>query len=51
VIEAIRGRPKRVVEESADLLYHLIVLWADAGVEPSAVWEQLAKRRGGPHGL
>ncbi len=51
VIEAVRGRPKRVVEESADLLYHLIVLWADAGVEPSAVWAQLAKRRGGPHGI
>jgi phosphoribosyl-ATP pyrophosphohydrolase len=51
VIEAIRGRPKRVVEESADLLYHLIVLWADQGVEPSAVWAQLSKRRGGPHGL
>lgn len=51
VIEAVRGRPKRVVEESADLLYHLIVLWADAGVEPAAVWAQLSKRRGGPHGL
>src|SRR3954469_9911654 len=32
VIEAVRRDRPRMVAESADLLYHLLVLWADAGV-------------------
>lgn len=32
VIEAMRGDKERLKEESADLLYHLLVLWADQGV-------------------
>lgn len=34
-----------LVEESADLLYHLLVLLAECGVSPSEVWEKLAARR------
>ncbi|MBM3597131.1 MAG: phosphoribosyl-ATP diphosphatase [Alphaproteobacteria bacterium] len=44
VIEAIRGKPKKVVAESADLLYHLLVLWADRGIMPSEVWAELIRR-------
>ena len=44
VIEAVRGRDDRLVAESADLLYHLLVLWADAGVAPERVWAELARR-------
>ena len=36
----------RVVAESADLLYHLLVLWAAEGVAPAEVWAELAKREG-----
>ncbi|MBL6946872.1 MAG: phosphoribosyl-ATP diphosphatase [Rhodospirillales bacterium] len=39
-------RAKRVSAESADLLYHLLVLWADAGVTPKDVWAELARRQG-----
>ena len=39
-------RAKRVSAESADLLYHLLVLWADAGVKPKDVWAELARREG-----
>jgi phosphoribosyl-ATP pyrophosphohydrolase len=46
VIEAMRGKKKRLVSESADLLYHLLVLWADAGVKPEEVWAELAQREG-----
>ena len=35
-----------LVGESADLLYHLLVLWADAGVVPSEVWSALEARMG-----
>lgn len=46
VIEAMRGDADAIVAESADLLYHLLVLWADAGVAPEAVWAVLEAREG-----
>jgi len=45
VIEGMRGDKDRLAEESADLLYHLLVLWADQNVRPEAIWQALAKRR------
>lgn len=45
--EAARSQtPERVAAESADLLYHLLVLWAEAGVRPEEVWAELARREG-----
>ena len=35
-----------LTNESADLLYHLLVLWADAGVAPAEVWAALEGRIG-----
>ena len=46
LIEGIRGRKKDLAAESADLLYHLLVLWADRRLEPSEVWATLAAREG-----
>ncbi len=46
VIEAMRGNSAGIVAESADLLYHLIVVWVDAGIVPSAVWAELQRREG-----
>lgn len=45
VVEALRGDVEGVVEEAADLLYHLVVLLALMGVEPSRVAEELEARR------
>ena len=45
-IEGVRGDGPRLVAESADLLYHLLVLWADRGVTPAEVWRALEARRG-----
>jgi phosphoribosyl-ATP pyrophosphohydrolase len=45
LIEGLRGDTVRLAEESADLLYHLLVLWASQGVPPDAVWQALARRR------
>lgn len=36
----------RLVSESADLLYHLLVLWAACGADPADVWAELARREG-----
>ncbi|HJU20763.1 MAG TPA: phosphoribosyl-ATP diphosphatase [Stellaceae bacterium] len=46
IIAAIADRPSDLVAESADILYHLLVLWADAGVSPDKVAAELARREG-----
>lgn len=46
VIEVVRGDSAALAQESADLLYHLLVAWADAGVTPEDVWAALAAREG-----
>ncbi|MFT8675322.1 MAG: phosphoribosyl-ATP diphosphatase [Acetobacter sp.] len=46
LIEAVAGRKDMLVAESADVLYHLIVLWVDAGVTPDEVWAELRRREG-----
>jgi phosphoribosyl-ATP pyrophosphohydrolase len=46
VIAAAAGSPAEVITESADVLYHLMVLWAACGVEPDQVWQTLASREG-----
>lgn len=44
VIEGIRGDKKALVLESADVLYHLLVLWASYGVKPAQIWKELKRR-------
>jgi len=46
VIEAALGNRDATVLESADLLYHLVVVWVDAGIKPGEVWAELARRQG-----
>ena len=47
VIQAARQETDdRVVSESADLLYHLLVLWASKQIDPNQVWAELARREG-----
>ena len=43
-LEAVRHRSRSVVRESADLVYHLIVLWHDCGIAPEEVWTELRHR-------
>ncbi len=45
-IAAVSGGREAVVAESADLLFHLMILWADAGIAPADVLEELARREG-----
>src|ERR1700749_837124 len=42
---AVSGRKKDIVSESADLLYHLLVVWAATGVKPKSVYNALEARR------
>ncbi len=46
LIEGLGGDNKKLAGESADLLYHLLVLWAARGIDPAQVWAELAGREG-----
>ena len=50
VIAALSEDHARIASESADVLYHLLVLWADKNVDPDQVWREL-ERRAGTSGL
>lgn len=45
-IEALQGDKGKLKNESADLLYHLMVLWADQGIKPEDVYAVLEEREG-----
>lgn len=44
VIAAMAENPQELAAESADLLYHLMVLWTAAGLSPTLVWQALEAR-------
>ena len=46
IVAALRETPAHVVSESADLLYHLMVLWAEQDITPEDVFEELESRIG-----
>jgi len=46
VIEAAQGHRPEIILESADVLYHLLVVWVDAGIRPEEVWAELRRREG-----
>ncbi len=46
VIEGVGDNPAALVGESADLLYHLLVLWAAAGISPADIAAELTRREG-----
>ena len=46
VIEGVGDNPAALIAESADLLYHLLVLWAVSGISPEDVAAELARRDG-----
>ncbi len=46
IVAALRETPAHVVTERADLLYHLMVLWAEQDITPEDVFEELESRAG-----
>ena len=46
LIEAVAGNRDALVGESADVLYHLLLMWVNAGVRPDEVWAELERREG-----
>jgi phosphoribosyl-ATP pyrophosphohydrolase len=46
VIAAIQKDKTELAKESADVLYHLLVLWAASGITPEEVYAVLQSREG-----
>ena len=44
LIEIVSGNRIAAVAESADVLYHLLVMWVEAGTRPEEVWRELEER-------
>lgn len=45
-LAAVSGDKAHLAAESADVLYHLMVLWAAAGISPEDVYAHLTAREG-----
>jgi phosphoribosyl-ATP pyrophosphohydrolase len=50
VIAAMAKDKEGLKYESADLLFHLMMLWAEAGLTPQMISEELQKRHGATKG-
>ena len=46
VIAAVQKDKTELAKESADVLYHLLVLWAASGITPEEVYTVLQSREG-----
>src|ERR1700727_2872195 len=49
-LDAVQMNRESVILESADVLYHLAVIWAECGVSPAEVMGEI-DRRGRPFGV
>ena len=45
VIAAVNRNKKLSISESADVLYHMLVLWASIGITPSMISSELESRQ------
>ena len=45
-IASLAQDKKALIAESGDLLFHLLVLWAEVGIKPEQAWAELERRFG-----
>ena len=46
ILEYLNNNKENIIRESADLLYHLIVIWISSNIKPGDVFNELHKRKG-----
>ena len=46
ILEYLNNNKENIIQESADLLYHLVVIWISSNIKPSDVFNELHKRKG-----
>ena len=44
IIAYVNKNKSEIINESADLFYHLLVVWISVGLEPDEIWNELSKR-------
>ncbi len=45
IIDFIKKNKKGAIKESADLIYHVLVVWVSLGINPSEIWNELYSRK------
>ena len=46
ILEYLDNNKDKIIKESADVLYHLCVMWISADIKPDDVWHELHRRKG-----
>ncbi len=46
ILEYLVHNKDKIIKESADLLYHLCVMWISVDIKPDDVWNELHRRKG-----
>ena len=45
IIDFVKKNKLGVIRESADLIYHILVVWIYLGIEPEEIWHELSSRK------
>ncbi len=45
IIDFIKNNKQGAIKESADLIYHILVVWISLGIDPDEIWKELSSRK------
>ena len=45
IIDFITNNKEGAIKESADLIYHILVIWVSLGINPEDIWKELSSRK------
>ena len=45
IIDFLKKNKQGVIKESADLIYHILVIWVYLGINPQDIWNELSSRK------
>ncbi len=45
IIDFIKKNKQNAIKESADLIYHVLVVWVSLGIKPGEIWNELSSRK------
>ena len=45
IIDFVKKNKEGAIKESADLIYHVLVIWVSLGINPEEIWKELSSRK------
>ena len=45
IIDFIKKNKQGTIKESADLIYHVLVVWVSLDIDPDQIWSELSSRK------